>query len=263
MKHYIDNYLKEKDVSPATRKSYTTHLYHYYEWIKDKGKDMTTVDKVDIKNYLYQYNNVPRTYNTILITLCLLYKWMKRNGIVLYDYTKEIEYKKVGKTIPDPLKEVEISILLQATQDIKFRIPILLMLYSGLRASEVLSLRKKDFYVENDKLMIKITGKGNKERETYIYKTDAKNEIQKYLDTLRDGQKISNLTLNILEKYSNSLKDKIPNFHLHRLRKTFACKLADLGNKPEQIMLLLGHSDIKTTFIYTKYRLNRSELVME
>lgn len=135
-----------------------------------------------------------------------------------------------------------------------------LMLHAGLRISEALGVRLKDFSEQDEMFAIKILAKGGKEQFAYIDKIKIADELEFLKDILDDEALImqtrNNTPLNrtnafiIINKiYTKSLISKKG---LHLLRHTLAMRLTDKGVSPLVIQKILRHSNINTTTIYAK-----------
>lgn len=259
LQHLIPIFLSKAELSENTQLAYCSRLHCFRRWTDERGIDFQTMTKEQMLEFLATCK-APRTYNMTIVVLELFYRWMKRLGIETTNPLETVAPQKVKDTIPDPLRKEEVEILLENCKLITYRAPMLLMLYGGLRISEALAVRAKDFWTEGGRLMLKLTGKGDKEREVYICNAEAQAELQQYTASLKPGEKLTCITTSMFEKFAKKIP--IENFHPHRLRKTCACTLIEAGMTFEQLQTFLGHSKPETTEIYAKRRLNRRELVM-
>jgi integrase/recombinase XerD len=193
----------------------------------------------------------------------------------LLDFSKLFKKIKIKskKTIPKGLnREEQIKMLNQIEAEktdkssfIIFRnsLIIKLMLFSGLRISEVLKLKYKDILLDekNNLYEIKvISGKGDKDRITYIDKEhieDELEELKKYFNISEDeyiciSQSGKKLWRENIDKMVKSLckRARINSFSSHDLRHTFAKNYLSNGGNITHLQKLLGHSNINTTMIY-------------
>lgn len=165
---------------------------------------------------------------------------------------------KIGHALPKVLSEKEIMSILNNVKNLKHRVILLLIYAAGLRIGEVLRLKIKD--IQSDRKMIYIQGgKGNKDRYTVlsekllillrVYYT--KYHPKEYLFEGQNGGIYSDVSIrNILKKaitQANIDKRVTP----HMLRHSFATHLLEHGTDLRYIQELLGHSNSKTTEIYT------------
>ncbi|MEK6792900.1 MAG: site-specific tyrosine recombinase/integron integrase [Nanoarchaeota archaeon] len=165
---------------------------------------------------------------------------------------------KRNKTIPEILTKEEVKAMINATNNIKHKL-ILKMLYGcGLRVSESVNLKKEDINFGEGLIHIRLT-KGKKDRFVKIPES-LKADLQNYYNLNKDdflfpsnrGGKLTTATIQAIvestSKRANIKKEVYP----HLLRHSFATHLLEQGTDLRIIQKLLGHSDIKTTQIYTQ-----------
>ena len=259
-----------------TRQNYESRLRTYFVYFIHnihpsgkiyKWKELKLEDIWEFRDFLTRKkredNLAPATLNQIICAV--------RSFISYYSNRKEAEnpflevkrkyFFKLPKRQPRYLKEKDVITILSTKVEPKFHIAILLMLYGGLRASEVLEVRKKDFTIVDDVLQLLVKGKGNKERITFITSKSAKNELEKYIDTLSNDDYIFPTRAKInkiswLVKLAKKLReDSGVDFTLHRLRHTFATDLVSKGVQIQYIQKLLGHASVTTTEVYAEARM--------
>lgn len=282
----LDNFLKYlinvKEYSTNTRDSYAYDIAEYLLFINDIPISKGEVQKEHIQKYLVYLNNRNISKLSIKRRLCALrsfYKYLVRYKIVSSNPFETVTSVKGEKKLPHFLSEKEINELLDSnlkrTDFLKERDQAIieLMYASGLRISEVISLRLKD--IDFDSKLIKVKGKGNKERiipfnnhasralksylnnsrHTLLLKNkDNKNEDVVFLNN--NGKAISRrgmeyLINQIVLKTGFNLK-----VHPHMLRHSFATGLLNNGADLRTIQELMGHSSISTTSIYTHVSFN-------
>ena len=199
---------------------------------------------------------------------------MLKEKKVKFNPFKIISSPKLDKTLPDFLHQEEIDELFvnneKRTDFLALRDHALLeLLYaSGLRVSEVVNLTLDQ--VESQTRIIKVTGKGNKERMV-PYSVECKKTLDKYIDECRKeiveknkletdpkalflnarGEK---LTTRGVEYILKSIEKKIGmelDLHPHKMRHSFATHLLDEGVDLRVIQEILGHESLETTQVYT------------
>ena len=179
-----------------------------------------------------------------------------------------VESPRLSNKLPIVLSPLEVDALIESVNGssallIRDKAILELMYGCGLRISEVLNLYKEDLFLKED--FVRIKGKGSKERIVPLgsrakeslmeYLTDARKKLNKksstYLFLTRNGNKLSRVGLwKRFQKYV--LKSGIKkNFTPHTLRHSFATHLLEGGASLRTVQILLGHSDISTTQIYT------------
>ena len=144
------------------------------------------------------------------------------------------------------------------------RLIIKIIIYTGIRVSEILNLKIKDIFNENDVYMLQIRGKGNKPRVVMIKKTIIENELNNWLDMricnsdlLVCNQKGERLTQayvsRIVENILISAGIRKEKNGAHMLRHSFATLLYQKHHDLILVQEALGHSDINTSRIYTHF----------
>ncbi len=260
---YIDNeakrekYFKEitdlcalKGFSQVTIKTYLFWIKKYLDFV---NKNRLNTDFNSIKYYLLSrelsINSSRLQYAAIKFFF---------SNILKRPFTKEdIPIKKKEKSLPKVLTREQIKNLIASTKNIKHRIAIKLLYSTGLRLSELLNLKRSDIDFEKNIVYVR-EGKGKKDRITII-SDSLKLDILKYYsnfnfktDYLLDGRK-GKYSKKSIQKILKTAGRKIGiEIHPHMLRHSFATHLLDAGTDIRHIQKLLGHSDLKTTEIYTK-----------
>lgn len=153
----------------------------------------------------------------------------------------------MSKKLPTWVEEEEFRELVLATKNKRHKLIFLLAFGSGLRVSEIVTLHKDNINLVQKSMMIR-NAKGGKDRVVPMPK-GFKNY---HLDMLP-----MNITTRAAQKafekaaIKTGLKAKKPNASLHKLRHGFATRLITVGMPVNQVQILLGHSNIATTSIYT------------
>ena len=268
------NYLKlERGLSMNSIKSYEYDLNLFKKFIEANQFSDTPVDckPETVKNYLYKHlsNKKSRSQARSISAIKSFFNYLIFEGYIEKSPISDIESPKLEKKLPEVLTELEIEELIKSI-DIKKNFgqrnrTIIEVLYgTGMRVSELVNLKLSNiFFKEN---IIKITGKGNKERFVPLGRI-ASNEIREYLkireNTIIDS-KFSDIVF--LNRYGRGLtrsmifkiiSDSYKKIGLdkkispHTLRHSFATHLLKNGADLRTIQIILGHESITTTEIYT------------
>ncbi|MDY0180771.1 tyrosine-type recombinase/integrase [Aliarcobacter skirrowii] len=179
---------------------------------------------------------------------------------------------KSGTKLPSFMNKDEIDRFLDAIEKFEFsentgyrnRLIIKIIIYTGVRVSEVLNLKIKDIFNENDVYMLQIRGKGNKPRVVMIKKYIIEYDLKNWLDTrisdtdlLVCNQKGDRLTQayvsRIVENILISAGIRKEKNGAHMLRHSFATLLYQKHHDLILVQEALGHSDINTSRIYTHF----------
>lgn len=263
------HYLKDiKNYSDLTIDSYLKDLEEFNCFT---NKDLLTIDKNNIKNYLkflFDKKSSSKTVSRKISTLKSFYKYYKAKGKITINPASNIKYPKLDKNLPKfiPYNELEnlITVSKEGTFSERNNLIIELMYATGVRVSELVNITLDDIDFENKQ--INICGKGSYERVVY-YNTETDKAMNKYLTNLRkellkgreskylilnkDGEKITTRGIaKIIDNLINKVSIKIK-VSPHTLRHTFATHLLDNGCDLRSVQELLGHKNINTTEIYT------------
>ena len=265
---FLDYLLIEKKYSINTINSYRNDLNIFREFMPD---DLNKINSKKLREYLKYLKDLKLSEKSIAHNITVLrsfYKYLMIEKIVSVNPVALIELPKIKKTIPNVLSYEEINKLLDIKITDKYsarnKAMLELMYASGLRVSELINVKISDIDLEN--AIIRTIGKGEKERiiplgdyaicAIKIYMDGYReslliNGVNDYLFINNHGNKMTRVGFfKIIKKLARE-KDIKTNFSPHTLRHSFATHLLDAGADLRSIQELLGHSDIKTTQIYT------------
>jgi integrase/recombinase XerC len=276
-----------KNASVHTLRNYGMDLADFQRFAQTE--EIKAVDKRIIRGYLAHLNQNQISKRTILRRLSALrsfFKFLLKEGVISHNPLEEIDAPKLEKTIPAPLTREEIDRLFQQpdTQTfLGFRDRTIMELFysSGLRISELVGLNKTDFDATN--LTLRVKGKGKKERVIPITKNAAAwinsylNHPERALDSDRH-QAEKNHDAIFLNKWGERLtvRSVDRNFQLflkqsglaskatpHTIRHTIATHWLENGMDLKTIQILLGHSSLSTTTIYTQVSTKMKKVVYD
>ena len=269
---YCDSIWIEKGLSKNTIVSYSLDLKGLQSWLRSNNKNLINCSESDLNSFLAAKfdNGVSASSITrLLSSIKGFYNWLQISGSIKTNPTELIESPRVGRKLPINLSENDIDKLLDAPDCTTLRgkrdKTILELLYAtGLRISELTNLELSQ--IDFKRGLIKILGKGGKERIVPIGET-ALDWIRDYLDNVRKdiinkndniylflsdkGKKLSRKSCwNFISTYS---KHALDNKYIspHSLRHAFATHLLNNGADLRSVQMLLGHSSLSTTQIYT------------
>ena len=268
------NYLKiERNLSKNTITSYLFDLQKLNIFLEENNfsSNPSHIKESTLKKFVYKISKEikPSSQARIISGIKRFFDFLILENILNENPLENIETPKIGSKLPTTLTVKEIDKLIDSI-DIKSKNKIrnkaiIEILYScGLRVSELITLKVSDLYFNES--IIKVTGKGNKERFVPISKGAIK-YIEKYLNEIRIFQKIkkgSEDTLFLNERGSglsrvmiyiilNDLKIKAEinkKIGPHTLRHSFATHLLENGADLITIQNMLGHENIVTTERY-------------
>ncbi len=218
---------------------------------------------------LYERKLVARSVARHLVSLRSLFRFLSKEGLIGDDPTAEIEAPRVGMSLPKYLTAADVDTLL-AQPDVSTPLGLrgkamLEILYAtGMRVSEIIGLRWEDFEVNLG--VVRCRGKGSKERlipvgksalralETYVEQARpalAKGKSCPYLFLNNRGGGLSRVAFWMFIRDCGRQAGIATPITPHVLRHSFATHLLERGADLRSIQLMLGHSDISTTQIYT------------
>jgi len=267
---FIDYYWLSTGASKNTLAAYRSDLKIFNKWLA--GKSLISVNSKHIQEYFSdrQKNNISSSSQARILT-CLhsFYQYLLANQLIKKDPTEQLSQPKLEKKLPIFLNIQEVEKLLEAPSSSSLfgqrdRAMLELLYSCGLRVSELINLSYHNINLKEE--FIRIHGKGNKERVLpmgemaidYLmkYETNARPIL------LKNGQNDSYFLSNrgramtrqnffyIIKAYANQVGIDKP-LSPHSLRHAFATHLVQKGADLRSVQLMLGHSDISSTQLYT------------
>ena len=269
----------EKNLSQNSIEAYENDLKRFLNFIFYDNKKFI-LDSSYIQNYISQLIDLNLEISTLQRNLSCLrsfFCYLVDEKIISFNPAELIDIPKRKRSLPEVLTQEEINILFTNINTnnpigIRDRAMFELLYSSGLRVSEMTSIKILDFLDDNE--WLRVYGKGSKERLVPLGKEVLK-WVNFYLDKSRNyllnknkkndflfvnfrGDGISRKGVWMLLKKYVSLSKITKNISPHSLRHSFATHLIEGGMDLRAVQELLGHSDISTTSIYT--HLNRTYL---
>ncbi|HEY5740828.1 MAG TPA: site-specific tyrosine recombinase XerD [Gammaproteobacteria bacterium] len=274
---YIDRFLDrlwaQKGLAELTLRAYRQDLQLFSRWLAERGQDLPRADQSSIQRYLaerFEGGASASSNARLLSTLKQYYRHLVRDGERGDNPTALISAPKIHRVLPQSLAESEIDKLLEAPDldspyGLRDRCMLELMYGSGLRVSELVGLRLDQ--VNTNLGLVRLVGKGSKERVVPVGE-EALYWLGRYLgkarpelinsaqpgDALFPSSRGSAITRQAfwqnIKKYLLKAGVKTV-FSPHSLRHAFATHLLNHGADLRTVQMLLGHSSLSTTQIYT------------
>lgn len=267
------SYLRvEKGLSENTLEAYRRDLEKFEAYIQTRGSTLPRVQRADVVDFLgslYRRGLDSRSVARHLVTIRNFYRFLLLEELLTEDPAANIESPKLRQSLPEFLTMDEVERLLrQPSRETvigKRDLAIIELMYStGLRVSEVCNLRVSDLHCEAGR--VHCVGKGNKERivpvgrqairalETYLRESRPRllrDRVSPCLFLNHWGGRVNRVGLwKMLNEYGRRAELR-KNLTPHMLRHSFATHLLDRGADLRSVQMMLGHSDISTTQIYT------------
>jgi integrase/recombinase XerD len=270
---FIDEIWAQKGLAQLTLTAYQQDLKIFSKWLQGQGVELQSASQVNIQGFLsrrFGSGASARSNARLLSTLKQYYRYLVKKGDRKDNPTALISAPKVHAILPQTLSETDINRLIEApdtesSYGLRDRCMLEIMYSSGLRVSELVSLQVNQINIRLG--LVRLTGKGNKERmipvgeEALLWLTRylEKSRPQLVRDSvLNDALFLSSRGTAItrqafwqhVKKYL--LKAGIKTVYSpHSLRHAFATHLLNHGADLRTVQMLLGHSSLSTTQIYT------------
>ncbi len=269
---FIDAVWMERGLSSNTLAAYRADLTALSRWLAERGIDIAKTTRADLMDFIafrVEAGARPRSTARQLSSFRRFFRHLVREGALRDDPTAQIAMPKIGRSLPRSLSEEEVESLLNAPAigdplGNRDRAMLEVLYATGLRVSELVSL--KHGQVNLNQGVLRVVGKGNRERLIPLgeeavrwlneFVRGPRNEIlldrtTDYLFPTRRGDRMTRQAFwHIIKRYARKAgveRDLSP----HTLRHAFATHLLNHGADLRVVQMLLGHSDLSTTQIYT------------
>ena len=281
---FLDQIWMEKGISDNSLAAYRLDLKTFAAWLAEARPELslTEVTRVDLLEYIERRSKAgikPRSAARALSALRAFYQIQTRESRMMENPTLRIRLPKIGRALPKSLTEDDVLSLLEAP-DVKSnlgmrdRTMLELMYATGLRVSELVELTVSEVNLRQG--VVRVRGKGGKERlvpvgaaalawigqylqESRPYLLAGKAVTDAFFPSNRAIAMTRQTFWHLVKKYALVAGISKP-LSPHTLRHAFATHLINHGADLRVVQLLLGHSDLSTTQIYThvaKERLKR------
>lgn len=277
IEQFIDVIWMERGLSENTLSAYRTDLKKFVGWLAQKSSNqlpdaLINAERKTIVSYLAELESreiSARSRARLLSSLRRFYAYLLREKNIEVDPVALIDAPKLGRSLPKTLTEEDVGSLLMAPDTstllgLRDRVLFEVLYATGLRVSELVELQLTQVNLKQG--VLRVTGKGNKERlvplgeeavswlEKYLLNTRTdllKGQITDALFvTKRGGAMTRQAFWYLIKRYA--LQAKIEStISPHTLRHAFATHLLNHGADLRVVQMLLGHSDLSTTQIYT------------
>jgi len=272
----------EKGFSNHTIKSYKNDINKFLNFLLERKIELKEVSKIEIRDFLADQYDLGLSKKTIarrLASIKSLFKFLFNSRFVSKNPTLFLSTPKVSKKLPDFVDEKMINELMNqpdlgTEKGLRDKAVLELFYSTGMRLSELINLNISS--VDDKNNLIKVTGKGSKERLIPFGKR-AKFSIEKYLNKRALNWKSLNEEIPLFVNNKNerlprrTVQRRISNYIKmiangkrlgpHTLRHTFATHLMDRGADIRAVGDLLGHSSLSSTQVYTHVKPERMKEV--
>jgi integrase/recombinase XerD len=283
MPMFLDYLAVEKGLAKNSLAAYATDLRHFGHFLMDRGVQLEDVERIHVVKYFQALRSAgisARSVARALAAIRGLYRFLVSERHLRKDPTENLENPKLWSSLPKTLHTSEVEALLKApprdTADgLRDRAMLELLYATGLRVSELINVRIDE--VVMDAGFLRTMGKGSKERivpfgdaarEAIVeYMERGRPELARdndpYLFLSRRGRPMTRQSFWMkIVKYAHDAGVKA-HISPHVLRHSFATHLLENGADLRSVQMMLGHSDISTTQIYTHVSRARLQKIYE
>ena len=268
---WLDQQWLEKGLSEHSLESYRRDIRQLAIWLQGQHANLLQCQRYQLLEFLadrHQQGVGARSVARQLSAVKSFYRWLKREGRIEEDPALLIERPKTGRPLPKTLTEADVEALLAAPDvstplGLRDRAMLELIYATGLRVTELVTLTQSQINPRQG--LVRVIGKGDKERLVPLgeealhwlarYLREARplllGDNQKLLFPSRRGTCMTRQTFWHRIKQMAMVAGVEKKLSPHTLRHAFATHLLNHGADLRVVQLLLGHSDLSTTQIYT------------
>ena len=269
---FLDGIWLESGLSANTLVAYRTDLRAFQSWLAKKGLALEQVTRADLLAYLaanVRAGLSPRSSARHLSTLRRFYRYLLIQGRTQADPTADVRSPVIGRPLPKNISEQGVEKLLSTPPrdtalGSRDRAMLETMYASGLRVSELVGLTLNELDLTTG--LVRVVGKGGRERIVPLGE-EASESLREYLGqarsdllkaqltdavfvTRRGGPMTRQAFWQLIKRYAQQAGIGAE-FSPHSLRHAFATHLLNHGADLRSVQMLLGHTDLSTTQIYT------------
>lgn len=272
VERFLESLWMEKGLSPHTIAAYRSDLAQYQHWLQERGVELHGSGCEAILDHLAWRLNAgyqARSTARFLSGLRGFYRFLLREGLIEQDPTLQVELPQLGRPLPKSLSEADVEALLAAPDigepiGLRDRAMLEVLYACGLRVTELISLTLEQVNLRQG--VLRVFGKGSKERLVPLGE-EAMVWVARYVRDSRPllldgkpsdvlfpslrGEQMTRQTFWYRIKHQARVAGISKSLSPHTLRHAFATHLLNHGANLRVVQMLLGHSDLSTTQIYT------------
>ncbi len=269
---FLDALWLERGLSENTLSAYRSDLMHAARWLNGQGRELLSAGRGNLLEYMHRRTESgarPRSTARLLSSLRRFFRYLVREGRLDEDPSARIDAPRLGRGLPKSLTEAEVEGLLlapdtESARGLRDRAMLEVLYASGLRVSELVALEMAQINLQQG--LVQVLGKGGKERLVPLGE-EALAWVERFvrhgrprlvadaaataLFPTRRGRGMTRQAFwQLIKRYALQAgigKSLSP----HTLRHAFATHLLNNGADLRVVQLLLGHSSLSTTQIYT------------
>ena len=268
LRSFFNYLILEKGLSSNSIKAYKIDIKKFVLWLsRSKKPSFKNICESDINEYIaYMFKNKlsSSSVNRNISSIKAFYLFLIKRKIIMISPAAEIITPKQERYLPTSMSELEVEKLLNSPKssiriEIRDKAMIEMLYATGMRISELVNLKLNN--VDTNRCVVKVLGKGSKERlipfgenalealNLYLNIRPRSNSKEVFLSNRK--RRLSRVTF--WQRIKTYLKRENLKLSIspHTLRHAFATHLLNRGADLRSVQLLLGHSDLSTTQIYT------------
>jgi integrase/recombinase XerD len=268
---FLDYLAVEKGLAKNSLSAYQTDLKHFGHWLSDQKRELDAVQRIHIVRYFQALRSAgisARSVARALAAIRGLFRFLVAERHLKHDPTENLENPKLWTSLPKSMQPQEVEALLRApdrstAEGLRDAAMLELLYATGLRVSELIHVKIEDLVM--DAGFLRTIGKGSKERivpfgdsardAIVVYMEHGRGDLDKYADPYlflsNRGRPMTRQSFWMkITKYAR-LAGITGHISPHSLRHSFATHLLENGADLRSVQMMLGHSDISTTQIYT------------
>ncbi len=270
---FENDLIVQEGLSKNTIKSYLSDLNKFHLWLLKRNKNLLICTKDDIRDYLldcYELNISARSIARSLSSIRKFFIWAIEMGSLTVSPVVDIDIPKYAKSLPKSLSIDDVELLLNAPDindciGMRDKAMLELLYATGMRVTELVTIKLGNVNLSQG--VVQVIGKGSKERLIPMGEL-AQDSLSSYLRNTRESLLLGALSCDDVFVTSRGkamsrqafwyrikhylMKTNIKlNISPHTLRHAFATHLLNCGADLRSVQVLLGHSSVSTTTIYT------------
>ncbi|SDH96221.1 integrase/recombinase XerD [Pseudomonas flavescens] len=272
IERFIETLWLEKGLSVHTRSAYRSDLALLNGWLQRRGVELPSVGREVLLDHLaWRMNEGYKARSTARLISGMrgFYRFLLREGVIETDPTLQVDMPQLGRPLPKSLSEADVEALLAAPDlddpiGLRDRAMLEVLYACGLRVSELIGLTLEQVNLRQG--VLRVFGKGSKERLVPMGE-EAIGWVERYCREARPmllggrpgdvlfpslrGEQMTRQTFWHRIKHQARVAGIAKSLSPHTLRHAFATHLLNHGADLRVVQMLLGHSDLSTTQIYT------------
>ncbi|WP_318478031.1 site-specific tyrosine recombinase XerD [Photobacterium leiognathi] len=273
IERFLDAMWMERGLSENTLASYRNDLMKLLNWLKQESCNVINVSVDDLQRYqqwLFDKDYKQTSRARMVSAIRRLFQYLHREKMRDDDPSAMLVTPKLPKRLPKDLSEAQVDALLDAPDvndpiELRDKAMLELLYATGLRVTELVTLTMENISLRQG--VVRITGKGDKERLVPMGE-NAIDWIEQFIETGRPqllGEKSSDVLFpsrrarqmtrqtfwHRIKHYAVLASIDAETLSPHVMRHAFATHLLNYGADLRVVQMLLGHSDLSTTQIYT------------